>query len=82
MKENQLKIKVFLLRAMDISLLIAVFSFGIYSILYSEQKNFMATITLVGLLLVNQIGKITANKIAAMNADIEKQKRLDKKYTI
>jgi len=82
MKENQLKIKVFLLRAMDISLLIAVFSFGIYSILYSEQKNFMATITLVGLLLVNQIGKLTANKIAAMNSAIEKQKRLDKKYTI
>ena len=82
MIENQLKIKVLLLKTIDISLLIVVLSFGIYSILYSEQKNLMATLTLVGLLLVNQIGKFTANKIAAMEADLVKQKRLDKKYTI
>jgi len=72
MNEGQIKIKILLIQVLDWSLLISVFSFGIYGVLYSESKNLMATVALAGLFLVNGLGHIGINKIAALRMDLKK----------
>jgi len=66
MNEGQIKIKIFLIQAVDWSFLISVFSVGIYAVYYSENQNFMVTIFLIGLFLLNGLGQITLNKIAEL----------------
>ncbi len=73
MNEGQIKIKILLIQTVDWSLLIFVFSVGIYAVLYSENKNLMAIATLIGLFLVNWLGQISINKIAALRMDLKKQ---------
>ena len=82
MNESQIKTKIFLLNAVDTVLVIALICFGIYAILYSEHKNIMATFTIVGLCLVNTIGKYKATKIAVMQVELAQLQRKDKNYTI
>jgi len=79
MNKGQLKTRIFLIRAVDMSLLIIVFTIGIYSVLYAENKELMATATLVGLFLVNRLGNFSTAKIATLRVDLEKQQRLDDK---
>jgi hypothetical protein len=78
MNEEQIKIKIFLIQAVDWSLLIAVFSIGIYCFFDPENRGLMTTIALVGLFLVNRLGQFTINKIAALRADMSKLQRLQK----
>jgi hypothetical protein len=73
MNEGQIKIKILLIQVVDWALLISVFSAGVYAVLYSESKNLMATVTLIGLFLVNSLGHISINKIAALRMELKKQ---------
>jgi len=82
MNKSQLKTKIFLLNAIDILLVIALFCFGIYAILYSEHKGILGVFTLIGLYLVNMLGKFKATKIATMQVELSQQQRKDKGYTI
>ena len=66
MNEGQIKIKIFMIQAVDWSFLISVFSVGIYAVYYSENQNFMVTIFLIGMFLLNGLGQITLNKIAEL----------------
>ncbi len=79
MNEGQIKIRIFLIQAVDWSLLIAVFATGIYCYLNPENRGLMTTLALGGLVLVNRLGHITLNKVAVLRADLEKEKRLNKK---
>ena len=78
MNEGQLKISLLLMQAVDWSLLIAVFSIGIYGVLYSENKVLMGAIALAGLLLVNRLGVFTIRKMASMRVELDKLKKLQK----
>lgn len=82
MNVSQIKITIFLIRAIDILLLLAVFSVGIYAVFRPENMNLMITVALIGLFFVNALGRFTANKIAVMKAEIERQERAEKKYTL
>ena len=73
MNEGQIKIKIFLIQAVDWSFLISVFAVGIYAVYYSENQNFMVTIFLVGLFLLNGLGQITLNKIAELRMVLKEQ---------
>ena len=79
MNEGQIKIRILLIQVFDWSLLIAVFSIGIFGVLYSEYKALMATIALLGLGLVNWSGHITIHKIASLRAEIGKLQSKHKK---
>ena len=79
MNEGQLKTKIFLIRAVDLSLFIAVLSLGVYSILYAENRNLMAFAALVGLFLVSKLGALNTTKIAELRLDLKKQQRLHDK---
>jgi hypothetical protein len=52
-------------------LFLAIVSFGIYSILYSERRELMATITLVGLILIAKLGNAIQVRIARLSVDDE-----------
>ena len=66
MNEGQIKIKIFLIQAMDWSFLISVFSVGIIAVLNPENRNLMATVFLIGMFLLNGLGQITLTKIAEL----------------
>ena len=72
MNEGQIKIKIFLIQVVDWSFLISVFSVGINAVFFSENLNLMVTIFLVGMFLLNGLGQITLNKIAALRMELEK----------
>ncbi len=72
MNEGQIKIKIFLIQVVDWSFLISVFSVGIYSAFYAESRNFMVTIFLIGLFLLNRFGEISLRKIAALRMELDK----------
>ena len=82
MNEGQLKTKIFLLNAIDILLVIALFCFGIYAILYSEHKGIFGPFTLIGLYIVNMLGRFKATKIATMQVELSILQRKEKGYTI
>ncbi len=63
MNVNQLKTRVFILKSIDFILVIALMIAGIYSVIYVENKEFMIIGCLVGLFLVNMLGKITNEKM-------------------
>jgi len=67
MNERQIKSKIFLIRAIDISFLLAVFSLGIYAVLYSENGIFPGIASLVGLYFVNLLGNFSTTKIIRLN---------------
>jgi len=79
MNEGQIKTKIFLMQAVDWSLLIAVISVGLYSILYDAGKHKLLIFAAIfGLFLVNKLGNFTVTTIARLRVDLEKQRRLDK----
>ena len=72
MNEGQIKSKILLLKAIDMSFFLAVFSLGLYSVLYSENGTMMGLLTLVGLFLVNALGKFSSVKIADLEFKLKK----------
>jgi hypothetical protein len=72
MTEGQLKTRIFLIRAIDIAFLLAVFSLGIYAVLYSENGIFPGIASLIGLYFVNLLGNISTTKIIKLNDDLKK----------
>jgi len=71
MNENQLKTRIFILKSIDVILVIALTIAGIYSVFYAPNKEFMIILCLVGLFLVNTMGKITNNKVAIMGVQLD-----------
>ena len=72
MNEGQLKNRIFLIRAVDTIFLLAVFSLGIYAVLYSENGTIPGIASLIGLYLVNLLGNFSTTKIMNLNDDIKK----------
>ena len=80
MNEGQIKTRIFLMLAVDWLLFIAVFSVGIYSILYdSENRMFLGLAAFIGLLLVVMLGNYILPNVARLRVDLEKQRRLREK---
>lgn len=75
MNENQLKTKIFLLRALDTTLMLIVIGLAIYAIFYAENKEVMIIACLVGLFLVNALGRVTNKWISLMGVQLERLKR-------
>lgn len=75
MKEGPIKTKIFLIGAIDILLVIAVFAFGIYSVLYSEHQILMALAALVGLFFVNVLGNFGNKKVVHLRKQLEEIRR-------
>lgn len=78
MDESGLKIRIFIMRAVDWMLLLAVFSTGVYAIVYSPKNGeIIALGAVAALFLVNKLGSFTNTKIASMkvNFEIEQRKR-------
>lgn len=75
MKEGPIKTKIFLIRAVDFVLVVAVFAFGTYAVLYSEQPILMALGALVALLFVNMLGNFGAKKVAVLRRELEEIER-------
>lgn len=63
---NQLKLKVTLMKVMDIVLLSALVIAAIYTAFYAEDKQTLIFACLVGLLIVNALGRLTKKYIANM----------------
>lgn len=63
------KAKIFIIQALDWILFLAVISFGVYSVLYSEKPELMAITALFGLFLVAKFGDYTKKKIARFQVD-------------
>lgn len=71
------------MQALDWLLFIAVTSVGVYSVLYSENREVMASLALFGLLLVSRFGDYIREKIAGLNLDLQAEwRRLGKKGKI
>ena len=75
MDENQLKTRIFVLQAIDTILVIALTIAAFFSVLYAENKEFTLIMCLVGLFLVNTLGKITNKKVAIMGVQLEALRR-------
>ena len=71
MNENQIKTKIFCLKALDTVLVIALMVAAIYTALYAENKEFMIASCLVGLFLVNTLGRFTNNKVALLGVQLD-----------
>jgi hypothetical protein len=75
MNENQIKTKIFLLRSLDTTLVLALMGAGIYAVFYAPNREFMIMMCLVGLFLVNILGKATNKKISLLGVQLERLKR-------
>ncbi len=79
MNEGNMKIKIFLMQAVDLLFLITVLFVGVYAIFYSENPALIGLAALIGLFLVNKLGSFTTKKIATMRVNMEIQQRQLKK---
>ena len=79
MTEGQLKSRIFLIRAVDTIFLLAVFSLGIYAVLYSENGTFPGIASLIGLYLVNLLGNFSNTRISRLKDDLKKIQNKDKR---
>jgi len=78
-QENQIKTKIFIYKSIDVIFITALAITAIYTALYSENREFMIASCLVGLFLVNLLGKMTNKRIAIMGVQLEALKREHKK---
>ena len=62
-------------RAVDFVLVVAVFGFGTYAVLYSDQPILMALGALVALLFVNLLGNLGAKKVTVLRRELEEIER-------
>jgi|GEM_PF-2202736 len=70
MNEDQLKFRVLVFQTLDWILFLSVLSFGIYAFFYAENRLLMSLIAVLGLLLVDWIGKFTFDKTAVLRVDL------------
>ena len=76
MDETGLKVRIFIMRLVDWLLLIAVFTTGIYAIVYSPKNGEMIALgSVAALFLVNKLGSYTNTKIAQMRVNFGIEKR-------
>lgn len=76
MDDTSLKVKILLMRLVDWILLIAVFSTGVYAIVYAPKNGeIIALASVAALFLVNKLGSFTNTKIASMKVNFEIEKR-------
>lgn len=79
MTEAQIKSRIFLIRAVDTTFLLAVFSLGVYAVLYSENGVFPGIASLVGLYFVNLLGNFSTHKIVDLRYQLKKIQNKDKR---
>jgi uncharacterized membrane protein len=79
MNVHQLKTKIFILKAMDTIFVLVLVAAGIYSVFYAENKEVMIVYCLIGLYLVNALGRYTYYKVALMHIQIESLTREHKR---
>lgn len=80
MNEGQLKTKIFLMRAVDWLLFIAVMAFGVYSVAYAENPGIMIWLALFGLIIVSRFGDFLREKVALLNQILRNEwRRLHKR---
>lgn len=70
MSSSDIKLKIFLLRAMDWVAFIGVLVWGVYATINAENRPFAALLALIGLGLVNQLGRWTFSKIAILKSNL------------
>jgi hypothetical protein len=79
MNVNQIKTKIFILKSIDTILVLSLIALAYYSALYSSNKEMMLIYCLIGLFLVNTLGRYTSKKIALMKIQIDMMERENKK---
>ena len=79
MNINQLKTRIFFLKSIDTILVLSLITAAFYSVFYAENKEMMLIYCLVGLYLVNTLGRFTNKKVALMRIEIEMMEREKKK---
>lgn len=70
MNADQMKFRMLMFQALDWILFLSVLSFGIYAFFYAENRLLMSLIAVLGLLLVDWIGKFTFDKTAVLRVDL------------
>ena len=75
MNVNQLKTRVFVFKSIDTILVLGLIGAAAYTALYSDNKETMLIACLVGLYLVNTLGRYTSQKVAKMKNEIKKLER-------
>ncbi|MEJ2762199.1 MAG: hypothetical protein P8126_11915 [Gammaproteobacteria bacterium] len=76
MNEDQMKTKMFLLQMLDWVLFLSALSFGVYALFYAQNKLLMSLIALLGLLLVDYLGKFTFDQTAILRVDLNILRRM------
>jgi phenylacetate-coenzyme A ligase PaaK-like adenylate-forming protein len=79
MNVNQIKTKIFILKSVDTILIVGLIAMACYSAFYSSNKEMMLIYCLIGLFLVNTLGRYTSKKIALMRIQIDMTEREKKK---
>lgn len=71
MNENQLKTKIFVLKAIDTILITGLLVTVAYTVFYAEEKEFMIFVCLVTLALVSLIGRSTKNMASILGVQLQ-----------
>lgn len=79
MNINQIKTRIVILKSIDTILFLSVIIMACYSTFYSSNKEVMLFYCLIGLFLVNTLGRFTSSKIALMKIQIDMTERENKK---
>ena len=73
------------MKSLDTILVLSLIATAFYSFFYAENKEMMLIYCLVGLYLVNTIGRYTSKKIALINIQIditEREKKREEQRTL
>lgn len=79
MGERQIKIRIFLIQAVDYLLFLTVLSIAVFAFRNPENRNLLMTAALIGLFIVNRVGHLTMGKISKLRVDLEHHRREQKK---
>jgi hypothetical protein len=71
MNENQIRTKIFILKAIDKILMFVLLGAVIYTAFYAPNKEFMIFVCLVGLMVLNAAGRFTNKIISIMGVQLE-----------
>ncbi len=79
MNVNQLKTRIFILKAIDTILVLVVIIAAIYTAFYAAEKEFLILGCFIGLFVINTLGRVTGEKIALMRVQMDVLIRKNKK---
>jgi hypothetical protein len=85
MNENQVRTRIFILKAIDKILMVALIGAVIYTAFYAPNKEFMIFVCLVGLMVLNTVGRFTNKRISIMGVQLElliREKKKEEQRTI